>query len=255
MGGALTVVGTGIKSVAHITPEAAMAIRTADKVLYGAGEPLTTDWIRKNARSAECLDLLYEEGKDRMVTYDAMAEVILSHVRQGLDVCVSFEGHPGVYVHVAHRCIRLARAEGYPARMFPGVSAQDCLFADLLIDPAEYGCQSYEATDFLLRCARPDVTSMLVLWQVGCIALAYFSRQRQPEKNVAILAEVLSGFYGPEHEVVAYQAPLFAVSKPTIIRTPLHRLAEHDLGLATLYVPPLREGSVNMELLDRFGIA
>lgn len=253
--GSLTVVGTGIKSLAEMTAAAASAIRTADKVFYGAGEPLTIDWIVGNAKSAECLDALYEEGKDRMLTYDAMAEVILSHVRSGLKVCVSFEGHPGIFVHVAHRCIRAARAEGYQARMLPGVSAQDCLVADLLIDPAEYGCQSFEATDFLLRSYQPDVTSMLVLWQVGCIGLSIFSRNRQPEKNVRILAEALERHYGTDHMVIAYQSALFSISAPTIIETRLHRLPEYDLGLATLYVPPLHEGVVNLGYLKRFGIA
>jgi precorrin-6B methylase 1 len=254
MAGSLTVVGTGIKSIAHITTDAAAAVRAADKVLYGAGEPLTIDWIVQNAKSAECLDVLYEEGKDRMLTYDAMSEVILSHVRSGLKVCVSLEGHPGIFVHISHRCIRTARAEGYQARMLPGVSALDCLVADLLVDPAEYGCQSFEATDFLLRGYRPDVTSMLVLWQVGCIGLSTFSRSRQPEKNARILTEVLETFYGADHTVIAYQAALFSISEPTIIETPLRRLPEHDLGLATLFVPPLRDGDINMVYLDRFGI-
>lgn len=255
MAGSLTVVGTGIKSLAHITTDAAAAIKAADKVLYGTGEPLTVGWIVENARSAECLDEFYEEGKDRMITYDEMAEVILSYVRAGLNVCVSFEGHPGIFVHVAHRCIRVAHAEGHRARMLPGVSAQDCLIADLLIDPAEYGCQSFEATDFLLRGYQPDVTSVLVLWQVGCIGVSTFSRNPQPEKNVRILTEVLEGFYGPDHTVVVYQAALFSISAPTIVRVPLHRLPEHDLRLATLYVPPLREGDINWAYLDRFGVA
>jgi hypothetical protein len=38
--------------------------------------------------------------------------------------------------------------------MLPGISAEDCLFADLGIDPGIYGCQSYEATDFLAN-GRP----------------------------------------------------------------------------------------------------
>jgi len=31
--------------------------------------------------------------------------------------------------------------------MLPGISAEDCLVADLGIDPASSGCQSYEAND------------------------------------------------------------------------------------------------------------
>ena len=39
--GSLTIVGTGIKAIAHMTDEGAEAIRHADKVLYGTAEPLT----------------------------------------------------------------------------------------------------------------------------------------------------------------------------------------------------------------------
>ena len=39
--------------------------------------------------------------------------------------------HPGVYVAPSHETVLRARAEGYPARMLPGISSEDCLFADL----------------------------------------------------------------------------------------------------------------------------
>ena len=35
--------------------------------------------------------------------------------------------------------------------MLPAISAEDCLFADVGIDPAMTGCQSYEATDFMIN--------------------------------------------------------------------------------------------------------
>jgi hypothetical protein len=35
--------------------------------------------------------------------------------------------------------------------MLPAISAEDCLFADLGVDPADHGCPSYEATDFLVH--------------------------------------------------------------------------------------------------------
>ena len=53
--------------------------------------------------------------------------------------------------------------------MLPGVSAEDCLVADLGVDPGEHGWQSWEATGFLLRGFRPDPTAGLVLWQVDGI--------------------------------------------------------------------------------------
>ena len=61
---------------------------------------------------------------------------ILDAVRGGASVCAAFYGHPGIFVTPSHDAVRRARAEGYPARMLPAVSAVDCLFADLGVDPA-----------------------------------------------------------------------------------------------------------------------
>lgn len=44
-----------------------------------------------------------------------------------------------------------AQNEGLSAVMLPGVSAEDCFFANLLVDPSHPDCQILEATDLLLR--------------------------------------------------------------------------------------------------------
>src|SRR3546814_15863240 len=51
--------------------------------------------------------------------------------------------------------------------MEAGVSAEDCLYADLGIDPGEVGCQQYEASQFMFYRRRIDPSAYLVLWQVG----------------------------------------------------------------------------------------
>src|SRR5947207_15537569 len=99
-----------------------------------------------------------------------MVEQILQAVRAGRQVCGAFFGHPAVLVDPAHAAVRRAREEGYPAAILPGISAEACLFADLGIDPGVCGCQSYEATDFLVRPRAFDTGTALVLWQVGALA-------------------------------------------------------------------------------------
>ena len=49
--------------------------------------------------------------------------------------------------------------EGFNAQMLAGISAEDCLFADLGLDPGKNGCQSFEATDFLIRRRQFEPTS------------------------------------------------------------------------------------------------
>lgn len=99
---------------------------------------------------------------------------MLREVRAGLNVVGVFYGHPGVFVNPSHRALAIARQEGYKARMLPGVSAEDCLYADLCIDPSNPGCVTYEASDFLVRERPVNIHSHLVLFQVGCVGVVDF---------------------------------------------------------------------------------
>lgn len=240
--GQLVVVGTGLRTTGHLTTEAIAWIQAADKVLYVVGDPVGEEVIRQlNPDNAESLQVLYGEGKERLQTYNQMVDRILTCVRSGLRTCAAFYGHPGVFVYPSHVAIQRARAEGYPAIMLPGVSAEDCLFADLGIDPAAAGCQSYEATDFLFSERRVEPSAALVLWQVGVVGNATFTAGEYDRSLLPLLVAKLSETYPPHHQVVAYEAAVHIGCPPRIIRRPLMQLASAPLSAATtLYVPPAR---------------
>ncbi len=256
MAGWLVVVGTGIKLVAHVTREAEQWIGMAEKVLHVVADPAVDEWITRLNPSAECLNTLYAKGKPRRRTYEEMVERILAAVREGKRVCAVFYGHPGVFVHPSHRCVRLAREEGYRAWMVPAVSAEDCLFADLGVDPARHGCQSYEATGFLARRRIVDPNAALILWQIGVIG---DRSVREPgtcnRDGVAALVEVLSGSHGPEHPVTVYRAAQWPIGRPHIETVPVARLQQADItALSTLYVPPRGEPELDPAMLARLGL-
>ena len=138
--GSLTIVGTGISVLGQTTIEARAHMQQADKLLYLVADPAATHWIEGLNSTAESLQGFYGEGKRRIVTYLEMVEHILFYVREGKRVCVAFYGHPGVFVFPAHESIKQARSEGFTAKMLPGISAEDCLFADLGVDPGSDGC-------------------------------------------------------------------------------------------------------------------
>ena len=96
---------------------------------------------------------------------------MLKAVRAGHDVLGVFYGHPGVFVSPSHRSIAVAREEGYKARMLPGISAEDYLFADLEFDPSLHGCNTYEATELLLRDKPLQPLIHNIIWQVGSIGV------------------------------------------------------------------------------------
>jgi len=239
--GSLVVVGTGIKLVAHTTAEALDCIQRAEKLFYLVTDPAIEAWVRRLNPSASTLYDCYVDGTPRDVSYEQMTDRILSAVRRGLDVCVAFYGHPGVFADTPHRSIRRARREGFPARMLPGVSAEDCLFADLGVDPAVAGCQSFEATDFLASRRRFDPTSALILWQVGVLGEPSVRDDMacRPER-LHVLIATLRKYYPLRHPVVLYEAAQFSICNPMIKRVPLFKLSHQTiLPMTTLYLPPL----------------
>lgn len=256
MAGWLAVVGTGIKLVAHLTKESEHWIRAADKVFHVVADPAIEELIRGLNPDAECLNTLYARGKPRRRTYEEMVERILGGVREGKRVCAVFYGHPGVFVYPSHRAIELARAEGCRAWMTPAVSAEDCLFADLGVDPARSGCQSYEATSFLARRRLIDPNCALILWQIGVIgdqsvrAPGTFNR-----RGIDALVEVLSESHGPDHSVTVYRAAQWPIGGPHIETLPLDRLHEASItALSTLYVPPRGEPELDEAMISRLGL-
>lgn len=250
--GSLVVVGTGIRTVGQLTQESIAWMRIADKLLYLVSDPVAIDLVmRLNPDGAESLHEFYAEGKPRRQTYAEMVEHILSHVRNGYTTCVACYGHPGVFVSPTHEAVRRAKAEGFSARMLPGISAEDCLFADLGVDPAAHGCQSYEATDFLINGRVIDPTSSVVLWQVGVLGDATFKREHYNLAALSLLVDRLCVVYPADHVVCLYEAAVLYGCEPVIVRLPIRDLRAADLSpITTLYIPPARPPALDRELYD-----
>ena len=238
--GSLVVVGTGIRTVGHLTMEAVAWIRQADKVLYVVGDPVAEAMLKElNPGGAESLSVLYAEGKQRIDTYNQMVERTLECIRGGLLTCMACYGHPGVFVYPSHESIRRARAEGFSARMLPGISAEDCLFADLGVDPGIMGCQSYEATDFLVNRRVIDPTSSVVLWQIGVVGDATFQKTGYDLSAMPLLIERLLSIYPATHPMYLYEAAVFHGCEPVIRQITAPELAQGPLSAGyTLYIPP-----------------
>jgi hypothetical protein len=238
--GSLIVVGTGIKTVGHLTVEAIAWLKRADKVLYVVGDPVAEEVITQlNPAGAESLFFLYANGKPRIQTYNEIVDRTLECIRAGALTCLALYGHPGVFVYPSHVSIRRARREGFTARMLPGISSEDCLFADLGVDPATYGCQSYEATDFLVNDRKIDPTSSVILWQIGVVGDLTFKARGYGLSAVPLLVERLHRYYPPTHVTYLYEAAIFHGCEPTILPVPIQALGQVPLSPGhTLYVPP-----------------
>jgi uncharacterized protein YabN with tetrapyrrole methylase and pyrophosphatase domain len=207
--GSLVVVGTGIKIANQCTIEARHHIESADVVFEVVGDRLAQNFLRSLNRNVVSLQPFYGRDRARSDTYEQMVETIVAAVRAGKRVCAAFYGHPGVYVYPSHESVRRAREAGFEAEMLPAVSADACIFADLGFDPGWLGCQSFEATDFVINARKFDPT--------------------------AVMED-----YPADHQVTVYCAATLPVGEPHVQTLPLNRLAEAEITQeSTLIVPPL----------------
>ena len=238
----------------HLTPESREALERADEVLYLAADPLTAVWLGRLNPNSRSLHTFYAAGKDRKDTYDEMVEDILAAVRKGGRVCVALYGHPGVFVMPSHEAVRRARLEGLEARMLPAVSAEDCLFADLGVDPGRAGCQSYEATDFLIRPRKVETSACLILWQVGFLGMVDYSPDRA-DSRLPVLGDYLRQLYPADHPMTLYEASPHPLFEPVIRHLELSELAAAEPpAMATLFVPPATVPQDDPEMMERLGL-
>lgn len=256
MKGALTVVGTGYSVAGHLTPQSREALHRADRLFYLVTDSATGSALRALNPTAESLADSYREGEDGLVASRHMVRRIVAPLAEGKSVCAAFYGHPAVFMHTSHAALEAAREAGHTATMYPAVSAEDCLIADLGVDPAVDGRLLYEATDFILRPRRIDTRSSLVLLQVGVVGRRTYRAGREPERRgLEVLAELLRELYPEEHRAVLYEAAILPVLEPTIVHTTIGRLAAEPVSVAsTLYVPPLSIAVPDSAVRRRLGL-
>ena len=250
--GSLACVGLGMTLGAHLTPRSRSHIDRADVVFVAASDPLVELWVQEMHTDVRSLQPLYVEGRNRQDTYRAMVDAMLGEVRAGRRVCGAFYGHPGVDALAPHKAVAQARAEGFDAVMEPGVSAEDCLYADLGIDPGRVGCQHYEASQLMFYRRRLDPTAYLVLWQAGIAGDRSFRRFSTPPAYTQLLVDLLAEDYPLDHPCTVYEAATLPIRPPRIDRIALGGLPSAALtAQSTVVLPPARPLQQNPDMLAR----
>lgn len=251
--GSLVAVGLGMMLGAHITPRARSEIQHADVVFALVSDAIVERWVQEMRADVRSLQPFYAEGKRRTQSYGEMIEAMLAEVRAGHRVCGVFYGHPGVFAQVPHHAIAQARSEGFAADMHAGISAEDCMYADLGIDPGTFGCQHYEASQLMFYQRRLDPSAYLILWQIGVAGDRSVSRFGTGPAHRRLLIELLvDEGYPPDHEVIVYEAATLPIAEPRMERVPLSALVDADLRIqSTLVVPPARPMARNEAMLEK----
>lgn len=250
--GSLVCVGLGMTLGSHLGPLARSHIEQADVVFAGLSDGIVELWLQRMHRDVRSLQVYYREGKSRMQTYREMVKAILTEVRAGKRVCGVFYGHPGVFAWAPHKAIEVARGEGYAAHMEPGISAEDCLYADLGIDPGRVGCQHYEASQLLFYDTPVNPGAYLVLWQVGLVGDRSMKRFSTGPEYRQVLVDVLRRDYPAEHEVIIYRGATLPIERPRIRRVALRDLPATDVTAEeTVILPPASRLLANAGVRER----
>ncbi|MBC7405219.1 MAG: hypothetical protein H7252_06000 [Cytophaga sp.] len=254
--GKLICVGTGMRMAGQLTPIAQSYIETADVVIAAVPNIFARKWLQGVAKEYICLLGYYSdcdvEGKNRRDTYRRMADTILAEVRAGKTVCAAFYGHPGIFACISHMAIADARAEGYHAEMLPGISAEDCLVADLGIDPGRTGMQSMETTQFMIYERKVDPTALLILWQPGLAGELSLKRFDTTPAKLQVLVDKLARDYPLDHPVILYEAathPLEQTRMDTILLRDLPAATLQQI--TTLVIPAAYPLKLDQAMLDQ----
>lgn len=250
--GSLVCVGIGMTLGSHLTPLSRSYIEQSDVVFAGTSDGLVDQWLKQMNRNVRSLHVFYREGKPRTQTYREMVNAIMAEVRAGKKVCGAFYGHPCVFALPPRKAIEIALSEGFDAHMEPGVSAEDCLYADLQIDPGTVGCQHFEASQIMFYRRRIDPSAYLILWQVGVAgdrSTAKFSTGRAYRR---VLVDVLARDYPRDHEIIAYRAATLPTDRPRIGRMKLRELPEAEIDMHfTVVIPPAAELQADPDIRKR----
>jgi precorrin-6B methylase 1 len=250
--GSLACVGMGMTLGSHLGPLARSHIEQADVVFAALSDGIVELWLQRMHPDVRSLQPCYAEGKSRRVTYRQWVDLMMAEVRAGKNVCGVFYGHPGVFAWSPHKAIEVARAEGFKAHMEPGISAEDCLYADLGIDPGRFGCQHFEASQLLFYERRIDPTGYLVLWQVGLVGDLSLKRLATGPAYRQALVDVLAEHYPLDHEVIIYRGATLPIEQPRVRRMPLHALPGAELTTEeTVVLPPAAPLRPNVAMRER----
>jgi precorrin-3B methylase len=253
--GSLVNVGLGMTLGSHITPLSRSYIEKADVVFVAASDSLVEDWVKTMNKDVRSLQGYYKEGMSRMITYRNVINAIMTEVRAGKKVCGAFYGHPGVFSWAPHESIKQAQAEGYMAHMEPGISAEDCLYADTGIDPGKTGCCHYEATQFMCNKIKYESSAYLILWQISIAGDHNATEYATGSQQKQLLVDLLLKKYPTDHMVILYECAVLAIHKPRTESIQLKDLAQAQVNLkTTLIIPPAKKRKANYKIIKQLGI-
>lgn len=241
----------------QLTREAEAALEKSERAYLVHYQTLVKEYLEDDL-GCEVIDLTaeYSPEENRAEAYERMAEEVFTGAEE-VDGPVSFAlyGHPMVFVSPARWVFRDAEERGFEAKVIPGISSMDAIYADIGLDPAANGIQMFEATDLLVRefDLNPDIPAMI--WQIGSVETALHTVSESTGDRFTNIREYLQQFYPDDHTAYLLQTATYPVGESKQIEFTLDEfedMSDQINFIQTLYLPAVRERPPqNEELLER----
>jgi uncharacterized protein YabN with tetrapyrrole methylase and pyrophosphatase domain len=236
----LFLLGTGIKSILHLTTETIQALQLCREVHVLHDDIGVLGYVESLGVRAIDLAPLYAGHTDRHGVYREISERLVAVARERSPVGFLVHGNPLFLVSASEYTFALAESAGLRVEVLPAVSSFDSLLCDLRIDFG-YEMQIFDASTMLLRNRLPDPELPLLVFQLATTLQPNIVRGDPSSDLLEPLCTNLLKVYPPDHLVSIVVSSVHVLEAASLEVMPLRRLAGADLELwrrPTLYVPP-----------------
>ena len=249
--GKLVVIGSGIKSLAHMSKEASIVMENSERLLYLVNDKISSDYIVSLQLNSTSLSELYFKYPNRKDAYSAITAKIISEYEQYSSLCVLLYGHPVFFADFALDAVLKIKEQGGNAIILPAISSLDSLLADLLINPGKHGVAIHDATELLVHEHCINVYSYLILYQVSSLGMNDYNISI----HLNVLKNYLLRFYPENQPIFIYSASQIPGTAFSLEIVKLKQFEQAPIShLSTVCISPIKYKKINYSVLNALNL-
>ncbi|XP_069134285.1 uncharacterized protein [Argopecten irradians] len=251
--GYLSIVRTGIKSIAHCTVESLTEIRRSEYVFFLVDDTVSELFLQDLRPDGIDLNVfLHKCDDDKFSTCVKVVEICLNYARKGSTVCIVFHGDSYINATISQRLQLIAKSDGINLKAFPSPGLMESLTASLQLD-VSIGTICLTAVEFLLSNIDLDTCCNVILRQLEDVKDFCHTGDVSGLQAFHLLVVKLMKTYTDSQEVVLYQGTQYCLLQPPyehVTLTVLANITEEQLDElpadCSLFIPNVAEPTVDI---------
>lgn len=234
------IVGTGVKTIAHITLETEKLLHNADFAVYLDETGEIEHYLRTINLKGNNIIGLYKDGAIRSDIYDQIVNNIIDVAESNRRVVYLAPGNPIFLNSVVERLLNLCEQQNKNVFLLSGVSSVDTVLTDLRMPVQRTGIQCYDSTFLLENKPFIDTKVPLLIFQPGVVNNREIKLRTPPDITdiVRLKDELISRYVEDSRWILVSSAARFG-KPPTIWSGVLRELDSYyaQMLFGTLVIP------------------